>query len=294
MAERGTAPYETGTVTSADGTAIAFRRLGSGPGIVLVQGAMGSAENYIELAAALANRFTVTLPERRGRGASGPAGEHYEIDREVEDLTSVLSESGARFVFGLSSGAVIILQALLDTTMIEKAALYEPPLFVDDPGKPAALLSKMKSQLERDKTAAVLVTGMKGGQMGPPIVNHIPAWMLAPFIGYVMRAEAKQGAGGYITMEDLAPTLVQDFTVVAASTGDTEKYRRIGVPVLLLGGNTSPAFLKESLSALEQVLPRAERYEFPSLGHAGSWNRDKKRNPTGQPDLVAAKLAEWF
>src|SRR5262245_32747246 len=113
MPEPGTAPYETGTVRSADGTPIAFRRLGSGPGIVLVQGAMGSAENYMELAAALARRFTVTAPERRGRGASGPAGERYDIHREVEDLTAVLSESGARFVYGLSSGAVITLQALL-------------------------------------------------------------------------------------------------------------------------------------------------------------------------------------
>jgi len=58
------------SVVSADGTAIGYERLGAGPVLVLVQGAMGTAYTFRELAEALADSFTVIVPDRRGRGMS--------------------------------------------------------------------------------------------------------------------------------------------------------------------------------------------------------------------------------
>lgn len=55
-------------VRSADGTRVGFLSQGSGPGLLLVQGAMGTAEDYRELAEALAPHFTVHALDRRGRG----------------------------------------------------------------------------------------------------------------------------------------------------------------------------------------------------------------------------------
>jgi len=52
-------PYTTSSVTSKDGITIGYRQLGHGPGIVLVQGAMGSAHNFMRLAGVLAETFTV-------------------------------------------------------------------------------------------------------------------------------------------------------------------------------------------------------------------------------------------
>ena len=59
--------YVLGNVTSRDGTQIGYRQIGSGPGVVLVQGAMGTARNYDELARLLAKDFTVYVPDRRGQ-----------------------------------------------------------------------------------------------------------------------------------------------------------------------------------------------------------------------------------
>ena len=64
-----------GCVTSLDGTRIGFLRQGSGPGLVLVQGAMGTAYNFNDLAGALSTTFTVYTPDRRGRGISAKAYE---------------------------------------------------------------------------------------------------------------------------------------------------------------------------------------------------------------------------
>jgi hypothetical protein len=64
--------------------------------------------------------------------------------------------------------------------------------------------------------------------------------------------------------------------------------------VLLLGGSKSPAFLKASLSELEKILPNAQRLELVGLGHASSWNYDKRRNPNGHPSRVAEELRKFF
>src|SRR3989442_1038170 len=119
--------YTTGSVTSQDGTTIGYRQLGHGPDIVLVQGAMGSAQNFMQLAGALSDTFTVYVPDRRGRGLSDlPYSKDYSIQKDVEDLDALLAKTGARSVFGLSSGALISLQAALTLPAIHKVAIFEP------------------------------------------------------------------------------------------------------------------------------------------------------------------------
>ena len=123
-------PPQSENVISKDGTNIGYLKYGdNGPGILLVQGTMGSVENFRELAENLADTFTVYVVERRGRGISGPTGTRYGIDREVEDLEVVLDKTKAEGVFGLSSGAIISLEAARRLSSIKKLAIFEPPLF---------------------------------------------------------------------------------------------------------------------------------------------------------------------
>lgn len=97
----------------------------------LVQGAMGSAQNFMQLAGALAGTFTVYVPDRRGRGLSYfPYSKDYSIQKDIEDLDALLAKTGAHYVFGLSSGAIISLQAALTLPAIYKVAIYEPVLFI--------------------------------------------------------------------------------------------------------------------------------------------------------------------
>jgi len=57
------------TVTSADGTTIAFDKLGSGPAVVLVCGGSVDRQSNAGLAGFLASDFTVYNFDRRGRNA---------------------------------------------------------------------------------------------------------------------------------------------------------------------------------------------------------------------------------
>src|SRR5260370_19391288 len=123
-----------GTALSKDGTPIAFDRVGTGPPVILIDGAlcyrgMGQSRQLAEL---LAQHFTVFTYDRRGRGGSGDTAP-YAVEREVEDIAALLSEAGgAAFVWGMSSGAVFALEAANRLSGIKKLALYEAPLIVDD------------------------------------------------------------------------------------------------------------------------------------------------------------------
>ena len=285
--------YATGFVASKDGTTIGYRQLGHGPGIVLVQGAMGSAHNFMQLAVLLADTFTVYVPDRRGRGLSPfPYSKDYSIQKDVEDLDALLTKTGAHFVFGLSSGAIISLQAALTLPAIHKVAIFEPPLFIN--GVPSAMLLRLQKEIAQGKLAAALITGMKGAQMGPPIFNAMPHFLLAPLVNMVMKSEDKKGSGDYLPMRELAPTLLYDFQIVTEMSGKLESFRDVHTEVLLLGGSKSPAYLKVALDALEKVLPHVTRIEFPGLAHGAAWNYDKQRNAGGQPEPVAQALRQFF
>lgn len=275
-------------VTSRDGTAYGFHRIGSGPGVVLIHGATETGASHSELAEALATQFTVYLPDRRGRGRTGPFGTDYTIDKDVQDLEALLRETGTQNVFGLSSGALILLKALVTLPGIRKAVLYEPPLV--DESYPSAFMGRFDQQLARGDLAGAMITGMKGGRMGPPLLNSMPGWLLRPMVTMAMNAEARKAGPDDFTMRRIAPTLSRDFQLVREMTGTVERYRDVSAEVLLLGGSRSPRYLKDGLDALESVLPHVTRTELAGLGHDSSGNADKG----GKPEVVAPELLRFF
>ena len=285
--------YTTAFVTAPDGVTIGYRQLGHGPGVVLLHGAMESAQSHMQLAAALADAFTVYVPDRRGRGISGPYSKEYSIQCDIADMNALLTKTGAHNVFGVSSGADIWLEAALSLPAIQKAALYEPALF-SDASEPQAFLTRFDREMARGKLAAAMVTAMKGAQMGPPIFNAMPRWLLESLTGSAMKSELKKAQADDITMGTLAPTLHYDFTLVTAMSGHFQDFKEVRAEVLLLGGSKSPAYLKHALIALEKVLPHvAGRIEFPGFDHGGS-SDPSNTNRNGNPELVAQELRRFF
>lgn len=284
--------YTTDSVTSKDGTTIGYRQLGHGPGVVLLHGAMESADSHMQLAGALADAFTVYAPDRRGRGLSDPFGGEYSAQTELDDLKALLARTGARYVFGVSAGGDICLQAALTLPTIQKVAVYEPALIVNG-SLSTAFLTRYDRELAQGKIAAALVTGMLGAQMGPPMLHVMPRWLLESFTKKAMASEEANPNGSYVSMRALAPTLRYDFQVVVKMSENLERFRALHTNVLLLGGSKSPAYLKTALDTLEKMLPHATRIEFPGLDHGGSSDASST-NRGGQPERVAQELRRFF
>src|SRR6266536_1030058 len=117
-------------VLSKDGTFIAYDRVGEGPPLILVEGALNDLSTTLPLAAQLKTHFTVFSYDRRGRGASGDTLP-YSFDREIEDLDAVITAAGgSALVFGNCSGGVLALQAVARGLDISAMALFEPPYIV--------------------------------------------------------------------------------------------------------------------------------------------------------------------
>jgi pimeloyl-ACP methyl ester carboxylesterase len=285
----GSGHYIQGAVVSKDGTTIGYRQLGRGPGLVVLHGAMESAQSHMQLAEALADTYTVYLPDRRGRGLSGPYRSGDVVSQEVEDIDALLTKTGAHDVFGVSSGAIISLQAALTLRAIRRAAIFEPPLMFSG-SAPTAWLTRFDNEMAHGKVAAAMITGMKGAEMGPPMLNLIPRWLLERMTTMMMASEDKKASDDDVTMRMLAPTLHYDFQLVIEMDGALESFRALRAEVLLLGGSKSPAYLTRAVDALEKVLPHVTRVEFPGLGHEASGNTDRR----GQPERVAQELRRFF
>jgi pimeloyl-ACP methyl ester carboxylesterase len=149
------------TTTSADGTAIAADRTGSGPALVLVAPALTTRTALVPLAELLAPHFTVYAYDRRGRGDSGDTPP-YVADREVEDLAAVIGGAGGSAgVFGHSSGAVLALDAAARDVGVTKLALYEPPFIVDGEPMPADFAEQLAGLVAAERRGDALALWMR-------------------------------------------------------------------------------------------------------------------------------------
>jgi hypothetical protein len=106
----------------------------------------------------------------------------------------------------------------------------------------------------------------------------------------MLSAEEKRAAPGDVTMRTLAPTLCYDLPLAVEMNRRIDDFKAIPVDMLLLGGSLSPAYMRDALDTLENIIPRAIRVEFPRLGHGASGNVETG----GKPELVAVELRRFF
>ncbi len=264
---------------------ISYRQLGRGPGVVLVHGGIQAAQNFMELAGALSSDFTVYVPNRRGRGLSGPHGAEYCLERECEDLKALLSKTGAENVFGLSSGAIICLQGALTLPSIRKAAIFEPPLSIDG-SSPTEWLQRFDREIAEGNLPSALVTVMKGVQASPVMVA-MPRVAMVPLLRLSLLLDERSVAAGDVSLRQLIPTMHFDVQLVRETAEAWKRFGAIKAEVLLMGGSKSQTFLRYTLDALGSVMPTAKRSELVGLDHMGPDNR-------GKPKMVAAELRRFF
>src|SRR5256886_1577614 len=142
------------TVTSKDGTRIAYEKSGPGPAVVIVGGVAGDRSQQAPLATLLAKDFTVFNFDRRGHGESGMT-EPYAVEREIEDIDAIIGAAGgSALVYGTSGCAVLALLAAAGglASQMKKHAPWEPPLIGADrpPKVPADYRQQLTSLLAKN------------------------------------------------------------------------------------------------------------------------------------------------
>lgn len=260
------------TTLSRDGTKIAYDTAGSGPLLVLVDGALctrriGPGKGLARL---LARHFTVINYDRRGRGDSGDAGA-YEVEREVEDLLAVMEAAGDQaFVFGQSSGAVLALHAAARSPQITRLAVYEAPFIVDDTRAPTGpgYHEKLTELLARGKRGPAVRLFLRLVGLPKLLIAGIRFTPLWP------------------RLKAIAPTLPYDSLITVehqqGRSLSPDTWPAATIPTLVLCGGASDAWMRNGMQALADTLPDATLRTLDGQTH------------NLRPKVVAPHLVRFF
>jgi pimeloyl-ACP methyl ester carboxylesterase len=257
------------TVTSADGTAIAYERTGSGPPLVLVHG--GAAASHIDwepVAPRLADYFTVYAMDRRGRGESGDA-DTYTVEREFEDVAAVVdSIAEPVHLLGHSFGAICALEVALRTDNIAKLVLYEPALADDgDEIFPEELLQQVDDRLDANDMVGALT-------------------VLLQSVGY-----SDEDIGRLSTEElwrvqlEAAPTVTRELRALNTYRFNPDRFGDHQIPTGLVTGSESPTLFQTSTATLDEGLSNSRIITLPGQTHEAV---------TAAPDLFVEKIASFL
>jgi pimeloyl-ACP methyl ester carboxylesterase len=254
------------SVTSRDGTTIAFDRMGEGPPVVLVTGGSVDRMSNAPLAQELMSDLTVLNYDRRGRGPSGDTAP-YAIEREIEDIEAVLEAAGgSAHLYGTSSGAALALRAASAGLPLMKLALWEPPFILDENARPP------KDQVEQYET--MIAEGRRG---------DAAEYFMTKVVGMPPEFAAQaRTEPWWPNQEALAHTLAYDARIMGDYSVPTDQAASVKVPTLVIAGGADMPFMRETAQALAEALPNGEVRFLDGQGH----NVD--------PTVLAPALKEFF
>jgi len=256
------------TVTSADGTAIAYEQSGSGPALILVDGGMcyRAAGPMRPLAALLSDAFTVYAYDRRGRGESTDTLP-YAVAREVEDVRALIAQAGGEaYLYGISSGAALAMTTAATGPGVAKLAMYEPPYVGELDGGTSAkeYIAQLHELLDAGRRGDAVALFMSKVGMPPEAI-----------VGF-------RASPAFAVLEAIAPTLAYDAEILTGERVPRELAATVTAPALVLGGGASPEFLQEAARAAAEALPAGEFRMLDGQTHDVA------------PDALAPVLIDFF
>ncbi len=273
-----TAIDTTHALISQDGAKISYLTLGSGPSVIMIPGTLSVAANYVAFGRALAERFTVHIIERRGRGQSSPQGADYSIRKECEDVLALQAKTGASALVGHSFGGFVALEVARTNPSFTKVAVYEPGVSIEG-SIPMGWMPGCEKKLARKDDTGAFVEFLRG--IGPQYTRFVPRWYMKLLLPRILSPEElKQRLS-------LLRESLREFQEEAQLDSSYENYRTITADVLLMyGGKNKSTWVDVAMERLAAVLPRSETREFPKLNHFGI---DQKG-----PQEVARAVSDFF
>ena len=246
---------EVGSVTSADGTEIAYERSGSGPPLVLVHGAMfdRSIWEIGDVRSTLAEHTTVYTMDRRNHGDSG-SSDDCSPDAQIADVVAVVeSIDGPVHLLGHSSGANYALWAALRTDNLRSVIPHEPAAPPDEDVR--AILRE---------TMAETMALLDEGQNERALVRVVSDF--AKFTPKELN-ELRSSPVWDAHVDTFHQTLLPELEVAGEfNWWDLTPFEELSTPTLLLVGSESPH--KGMAERLHEMLPNSRLAPLEGYGHA--------------------------
>ena len=240
-------------VISKDGTSIAFEKTGTGPPVIVVDGALCSRAfgPSVKLARLLAQQFTVIIYDRRGRNESGNT-QPYSVEREIEDIEAIIHEvGGSACLVGFSSGAALSLRAAAGGLNITQLLLYEPPYVLNMGGyNPPA---DSEAQLKK-----FIASGQRGGAVNFFMHKMVGLPAILPVVMRLMPVWTKLKAVAHTLPYDAA--ILGNFSLPSIASN-------VKTPTLVVGGEKTARTLYNVVPRLADSMPNAKHIFLKGQTH---------------------------
>lgn len=121
------------SILDVPGARLFYETRGSGPVMLMVPGATGSADSFQAVAEHLAVHYTVVTYDRRGFSRSqfaGPQDDDHRLETDAADVRRLIEHLSGEpaTVFGSSSGGVVALDVLTcHLSVVRTLIAFEPP-----------------------------------------------------------------------------------------------------------------------------------------------------------------------
>ena len=254
------------------------RESGQGMPVLCLHSNASSSSQWRGLMEQMSPKFRMVAPDLLGAGRSGPwpVAAGARLQHELDALAPLLQALGDRFhLVGHSYGAALALViAQAWPQRVASAVLFEPTAFPllnrPGPGEPAA------TGIAAVATAAI--AAVDRGELHAAAEMFIDFWMGDS--AWAGMPEVRRGP----VAESMRP--IRQWTdAVFAQPWTPDGLARVAMPVLLLGGDRSPASARDLLPLLAGALPNSRLQLLPGLGHMA---------PVTNPDKVNPLIAEFL
>jgi pimeloyl-ACP methyl ester carboxylesterase len=278
------------TVISADGTIIAYTQTGTGPALILIDGALcyRGAGPATPLAALLASQFTTFTYDRRGRGESSDTSP-WAVEREVDDLEALIAAAGGTaHLYGVSSGAMLALLAAERGVAVGRLGLFEPPFPAGAWRREAAAQPVAGPPVAAQAVAAQPVLGASRHEASaePVAARPVPGTELHQALAELVAAGRNGEALEHFqlaiglpretvigmrqapfrpALEAIAPTLVYDTAITTSLP--LSRLSTIDNPALVIASADSADGLHTAAKAASEALPNACLVHLPGRFH---------------------------
>jgi len=230
-----------------------FKKIGSGPPLVILHGLFGSADNWYSISRELDKEFTMYLVDQRNHGDS-PQAEEWNYEVMAADLLELLDDEGLDkiFLMGHSMGGKVAMTFAVNNPervarliVADISPRYYPvhhEVILD--ALQAINLSEIQSRKEADDELAL----------------HIPDFGTRQFL---LKSLGRNGDGFYWKIN--LPVIVTNIEEVGKALEEDSIYK--GKTLFLAGEKSN--YIQEK--DMESILAHFPKYQLKTITDAGHW-----------------------
>lgn len=235
-----------------DDATIHYESTGSGPSVLFVHGLCGDGDTFVDQSRRLSDRYRCVRYDRRGHSRSTRGSAPIGPSRHADDAARLIEELGLApcLVVGSSGGGVVTVDlALRYGHLLRGVVLSEPPLFSIAPGTSEVAMAEIGPLVERADA-----TGDARGFVD----GFFPIVCAGLWKGIDDERRDAFRANGEVGLEDLRAMSLDV---------SGEDLAAVGLPALVVAGDTSPPFHREIADRLAAHWPDARFVELAGSGH---------------------------